>query len=63
MIFERSLDDIVCGINGICSEISLGDGNEKKIAVQMVRYFILWNVINGHKLVSGLVHELENRAL
>ena len=29
MISERSLDDVVCGICGICPEICLGDGNEK----------------------------------
>ncbi|XP_068672572.1 CCR4-NOT transcription complex subunit 3-like isoform X3 [Montipora foliosa] len=29
MISERSLDDVVCGVCGICPEICLGDGNEK----------------------------------
>ena len=29
IISECSLDDVVCGICGICPEICLGDGNEK----------------------------------
>ena len=29
MISERNLDDVVCGICGVCPEICLGDGNEK----------------------------------
>ena len=26
---ERNLDDVICGICGVCPEICLGDGNEK----------------------------------
>ncbi|CAB4037591.1 Hypothetical predicted protein, partial [Paramuricea clavata] len=29
MSTERNLDDVVCGICGVCPEICLGDGNEK----------------------------------
>ena len=28
-ITERDLNDVICGICGICPEVCLGDGNEK----------------------------------
>ena len=28
-LFKKSLDDVVCGVCGICPEICLGDRNEK----------------------------------
>ncbi|XP_068672570.1 uncharacterized protein [Montipora foliosa] len=39
MISERSLDDVVCGVCGICPEICLGDGNEKNCCSNSQIYY------------------------
>ena len=40
---ERNLDDVICGICGVCPEICLGDGNEKNCCSnsQVFNYFFV----------------------
>ena len=49
MISKRSLDDVVCGICGICPEVCLGDGNEKNCCSnsQVFTLLIIMNMVNS----------------
>ena len=44
---ERNLDDVICGICGVCPEICLGDGNEKNCCSnsQVFIIFIYFTII------------------
>lgn len=39
-ITQRNLNDVICGICGVCPEVCLGDGNEKNCCsdAQVLRY-------------------------
>ena len=41
MVTDRNLDDVICGVCGVCPEICLGDGmmGTKKTVARMARYY------------------------
>ena len=41
MVTDRNLDDVICGVCGVCPEICLGDGNQKNCCTngQVLEYY------------------------